>query len=101
MLAPVPLHVNGKSGHLKKLARERFGKSVLALAVRWVLDQGPSIALWGARRPDQLHPIGDIDGWHVGGEQTGHRCDPEALHQGSRVARIHGAPFDPGKLATA
>jgi hypothetical protein len=101
MLAPVPLHVNGKSGHLKKLARERLGKSVLALAVRWVLDQGPSIALLGARRPHQLHPIGDIDGWHVGGEQTGHRCDPEALHQGSRVARIPGAPFDPGKLATA
>jgi aryl-alcohol dehydrogenase-like predicted oxidoreductase len=25
---------------LKKLARDRFGKSVLALAVRWVLDRG-------------------------------------------------------------
>jgi aryl-alcohol dehydrogenase-like predicted oxidoreductase len=36
---------------LKKPARERFGKSVLALAVRWVLDQGPTIALWGARHP--------------------------------------------------
>jgi aryl-alcohol dehydrogenase-like predicted oxidoreductase len=50
---------------LKKLARERFGKSVLALAVRWVLDQGPTIALWGARHPDQMDPIGDIDGWHI------------------------------------
>jgi aryl-alcohol dehydrogenase-like predicted oxidoreductase len=50
---------------LKNLARERFGKSVLALAVRWVLDQGPTIALWGARHPEQLDPIGDIDGWHV------------------------------------
>src|SRR5919204_320930 len=39
---------------LKQLARERFGKSVLALAVRWVLDQGPTIALWGARRPEQV-----------------------------------------------
>jgi aryl-alcohol dehydrogenase-like predicted oxidoreductase len=38
---------------LAELARERFGKSVLALALRWVLDQGPTIALWGARRPDQ------------------------------------------------
>ena len=37
---------------LAKLARERFGKSVLALALRWVLDQGPTIALWGARRPE-------------------------------------------------
>lgn len=50
---------------LKALARERFGKSVLALAVRWVLDQGPTIALWGARHPDQLDPIGEIDGWHI------------------------------------
>jgi aryl-alcohol dehydrogenase-like predicted oxidoreductase len=50
---------------LKRLARERFGKSVLALAVRWVLDQGPTIALWGARRPRQLDPIGDVDGWHI------------------------------------
>ncbi len=50
---------------LKKLARERFGKSVLALAVRWVLDQGPTIALWGARNPGQLDPIGEIDGWQI------------------------------------
>jgi aryl-alcohol dehydrogenase-like predicted oxidoreductase len=50
---------------LKKLARERYGKSVLALAVRWVLDQGPTIALWGARHPNQLDPVGDIEGWHV------------------------------------
>jgi aryl-alcohol dehydrogenase-like predicted oxidoreductase len=50
---------------LKNLARERFGKSVLALAVRWVLDQGPTIALWGARNPTQLDPIAQIDGWHI------------------------------------
>ena len=50
---------------LKKLAQERYGKSVLALAVRWVLDQGPTIELWGARHPYQLDPIGDIEGWHV------------------------------------
>ena len=52
-------------GELKKLARERFGKSVLALAVRWVLDQGPTIALWGARHPGQLDPISDVEGWHI------------------------------------
>src|SRR6201993_3669837 len=46
---------------LRKLARERFGKSVLALAVRWVLDQGPTIALWGARNPGQLDPIDEIE----------------------------------------
>jgi aryl-alcohol dehydrogenase-like predicted oxidoreductase len=50
---------------LKRLARERYGKSVLALAVRWVLDQGPTIALWGARRPEQLAPLAEIDGWQI------------------------------------
>jgi aryl-alcohol dehydrogenase-like predicted oxidoreductase len=50
---------------LRKLAHERFGKSVLALAVRWVLDQGPTIALWGARNPGQLDPIDEIEGWHI------------------------------------
>jgi aryl-alcohol dehydrogenase-like predicted oxidoreductase len=49
----------------KKLAQERFGKSVLALAVRWVLDQGPTIALWGARNPSQIDPVGEIEGWHI------------------------------------
>jgi len=50
---------------LGALAHERFGKSVLALAVRWVLDQGPTIALWGARRPEQLDPLAEIEGWHI------------------------------------
>ena len=41
-------------GHL---AQERFGKSVLALAIRWVLDQpGVHVALWGARSPEQVTP---------------------------------------------
>jgi aryl-alcohol dehydrogenase-like predicted oxidoreductase len=50
---------------LGKLSRERFGKSVLALAVRWILDQGLTIALWGARSPDQLDPLAEIEGWHI------------------------------------
>ena len=50
---------------LKALARERFGKSLPALAVRWILDQGPTIALWGARRPEQLDPIGEVAGWRI------------------------------------
>ena len=48
---------------LEQLARDRFGKSVTALAVRWILDQGPTIALWGARRPDQLVPVHEALGW--------------------------------------
>lgn len=49
---------------LRRLASERHGKSVLALAVRWVLEHD-TIALWGARRPDQLDAIGDVFGWHL------------------------------------
>jgi aryl-alcohol dehydrogenase-like predicted oxidoreductase len=50
---------------LATLARERFDRSVLALAVRWVLDQGPTIALWGARSPEQLRAIREIEGWRI------------------------------------
>jgi aryl-alcohol dehydrogenase-like predicted oxidoreductase len=50
---------------LKTLARDRFYKSLPALAVRWVLDQGRTIALWGARRPDQLDPMDEVDGWRI------------------------------------
>jgi aryl-alcohol dehydrogenase-like predicted oxidoreductase len=53
---------------LKGLARERFGKSLAALAVRWILDQGQTIALWGARRPDQLDPIAEVAGWRIDAE---------------------------------
>jgi aryl-alcohol dehydrogenase-like predicted oxidoreductase len=52
---------------LAHLARERYGRSVLALAVRWILDRGPTIALWGARRPDQLEPVADAMGWSLDG----------------------------------
>jgi aryl-alcohol dehydrogenase-like predicted oxidoreductase len=51
---------------LDRYAHDRFGKSVLALAVRWVLDQpGVSVALWGARHPGELSPLGDVFGWHL------------------------------------
>lgn len=49
---------------LSEIARAR-GKSVLALAVRWVLDRGPTIALWGARTPSQLDAVGDVTGWRL------------------------------------
>jgi aryl-alcohol dehydrogenase-like predicted oxidoreductase len=47
-------------------ARERYGKSVLELAVRWVLDRpGVSVALWGARRPEQLDAVAGVLGWKL------------------------------------
>jgi aryl-alcohol dehydrogenase-like predicted oxidoreductase len=50
---------------LDKFAREHYSKDVLALAVRWVLDRGRTIALWGARRPGQLDPVGEAMGWSL------------------------------------
>ena len=50
---------------LNVFARDNYDKSVLALAVRWVLDRGPTIALWGARRPDQLDGFEEAFGWKL------------------------------------
>lgn len=50
---------------LQRFARERHGKTVLALAVRWILDQGPTVALWGARRPEQLDGVEAAFGWRL------------------------------------
>ncbi|EHH69004.1 aldo/keto reductase [Gluconobacter morbifer] len=52
----------------EKLAEKR-GKSVMTFAVRWVLDQGPVIALWGARKPEQVSGVGDVFGWHLTAEE--------------------------------
>ena len=48
---------------LDQLARRRFGKRVIHLAVRWMLDQGITSALWGARHPAQLQPIDEVNWW--------------------------------------
>jgi aryl-alcohol dehydrogenase-like predicted oxidoreductase len=46
---------------LDELAQQRYGKHVIELALRWVLDQpGVGAALWGARRPDQVDPISGV-----------------------------------------
>jgi aryl-alcohol dehydrogenase-like predicted oxidoreductase len=56
---------------LAALARERYGKSVAQLAVRWVLDQpGVSVALWGAKRPDQLDAVAGVMGWKLDSATT-------------------------------
>jgi aryl-alcohol dehydrogenase-like predicted oxidoreductase len=49
---------------LDRLA-QRFGKRVIHLAVRWMLDQGITTALWGARHTDQLRPVDDVIGWSL------------------------------------
>jgi aryl-alcohol dehydrogenase-like predicted oxidoreductase len=50
---------------LDRLAQERYDKRVIHLAVRWMLDQGITTALWGARRPAQLQPVEDVTGWSL------------------------------------
>jgi aryl-alcohol dehydrogenase-like predicted oxidoreductase len=54
---------------LERYAGQRYDKGVLALAIRWVLDQpGVSVALWGARHPHELEPVDDVLGWHLDDE---------------------------------
>jgi len=50
---------------LDEFARRHFGKRVIQLAVRWMLDQGVTTALWGARHPGQLEPIDEVSGWSL------------------------------------
>jgi aryl-alcohol dehydrogenase-like predicted oxidoreductase len=50
---------------LDRLAQQRFGKRIIHLAVRWMLDQGISTALWGARHPAQLRPVDEVSGWSL------------------------------------
>jgi aryl-alcohol dehydrogenase-like predicted oxidoreductase len=50
---------------LDHLAQQRHGKRVIHLAVRWLLDQGVTAALWGARHPDQLDPVDAVMGWSL------------------------------------
>ena len=51
---------------LDTYAREHFGKRVIHLAIRWLLDQpGVGVALWGARRPEQLEAVKEVAGWSL------------------------------------
>ncbi len=51
---------------LDRFAQANYGRRVIHLALRWFIDRQDSmIALWGARRPDQLAPIAGLSGWHI------------------------------------
>ena len=51
---------------LDKFTLEKYDKSIIYIAVRWVLDhEGVNIALWGARKPEQLEVINEIVGWQI------------------------------------
>jgi aryl-alcohol dehydrogenase-like predicted oxidoreductase len=50
---------------LDQFARERFRRAVIHLAVRWMIDQGIGVALWGGRRPEQLRAVPGLRGWSL------------------------------------
>ena len=50
---------------LDNFAQEKYGKRVIHLAARWILDRGVEIALWGARRPEQLTAAFELTGWSL------------------------------------
>jgi len=53
---------------LDAYAKERHGKTVMALAVRWILDRGVEVALWGGRHPSQLDAVEEAMGWSLSEE---------------------------------
>ena len=64
---------------LDRFAQENYGKRVLELALRWTLEQPfVTVALWGARHPNQLTPIAGVTGW---------KLDPAALKAINEIVR--------------
>lgn len=53
---------------LQSWVQRKHQRSILALAIRWVLDKGINTALWGARNPEQLEAIESVWGWKLNEE---------------------------------
>ncbi len=54
---------------LGEYAKEKYGREVIHLAIRWVLDRGANTALWGARKPEQLEPLSKVFDWELSEEE--------------------------------
>ena len=50
---------------LDEFAQRRFHRRVVHLAVRWVLDQGISVALCGGRHPAHVEAVLGVVGWSL------------------------------------
>lgn len=71
---------------LDALARERYGRRAIHLALRWLLDTpGVGVALWGARHPQQLDAIDGVFGWSL---DAGARAEIEGIVAGSVVEPV-------------
>lgn len=76
---------------LDQFAFENYGKRVIHLAVRWILDRGIAVALWGARNPGQLDAVKEMTGWSLSND---------ALLEIDRIlAEIIKAPVGPEFMA--
>ncbi len=91
---PVYANYLGAVSELDKLASKRFGKTVLELSVRWILDKCPSgVALWGSRRPEQLNNLDKIFGWTI---------DDDSMDEIDRILRLFvPSPIGPEFMAPA
>lgn len=51
---------------LDEFAQREYGRRVIHLAIRWLLDRpGMTIALWGARKPEQLEAVAGVGGFSL------------------------------------
>jgi aryl-alcohol dehydrogenase-like predicted oxidoreductase len=50
---------------LDEFAQRHFQRRVIHLAVRWMLDRGISVALWGGRHPEQVEASRGVLGWSL------------------------------------
>jgi aryl-alcohol dehydrogenase-like predicted oxidoreductase len=89
---------------LDRFARERHGKTVLHLAVRWILDSGSDVALWGARHPEQMEPLPEIFGWKLSLEDFHHidlilsECITRPVGPEFLAPPVRGAETEPEQL---
>ncbi len=50
---------------LQDWVKKKYNKPLIALAIRWSLDKGIDVALWGGRKPEQMEGIDPIWGWKL------------------------------------
>jgi len=51
---------------LDAFAQKNYGRRVVHLAIRWILDRSPlTVALWGAHKPQQLEAIPECLSWRL------------------------------------
>jgi aryl-alcohol dehydrogenase-like predicted oxidoreductase len=72
---------------LDDLARERFGKRVSHLALRWVLDTlGSGVALWSAQRPEEVEAVDGAFGFTI--DATTRRAIDRIVREESGAMRL-------------